>query len=803
MAYTPVAGTILPAGAGQQLTVTFTPTDTATYTSATATVPITVNKATPIVTWATPASIVSGTALSGTQLNATANAAGSFAYTPVSGTVLPTGAGQTLSVAFTPTDAANYKTAAASVLITVTAATPTGAHNAARANSYDDVWQDGAAGWVENAKAILAGGTGQTPGLVLWIGDSLTRDPALGDWAQRGAGKTAADQAITDWMHAGLSPQGPNSIDGFALATPYFCSARSFTVGDGLGAWDFMGTAMPADTNPTTARSKLTDCVTYPNALNLTTMLAALPKAQFAIPEVNLEGSNPGVFTDLERMVDQMIANHIVPIILTYTYRQDAAFNTMVDQYNASLVRYAETKKLPLIDLNREMLARLPFDQWAGRFLSSDGVHYTRGTTQFPSGSDPYAGGDPATHTTGSALTFNGYGLKGWLGVQKMKEIKQLVIDGVTPPPPPPPALTISSAAASNITLSSAIITWTTNVASSSQVDYGTTTAYGLFAANAAAVTAHRISLTGLSPTTTYHYRIVSQDGTGVSASTGDLVLTTPSAPDTTPPTVTSTTPATNAAGVSTATTVKATFSEAMTATTVTTASFVLRNPAGATVGGTIGYNATTRVATLTPSQLLAVSTTYTATISGVKDSAGNALAAAKVWSFTTAAAPPPSISIWSNAARPAAIATTDGSAVELGMKFRSEVNGTVRGVRFYKGTTTTGAHTGSLWSSTGTRLATATFTGETASGWQTVTFATPVAITANTTYVVSYHTNVGNYAYTSQQFATAGVDTPPLHALSSGVSGGNGVYIYGPRAFPTQTFKATNYWVDVVFVPQ
>ena len=268
-AYSPAAGTVLPAGAGQTLSVTFTPTDTVTYNSATDTVTITVLKATPLITWANPADITSGTPLSATQLNATASVAGTFVYLPPSGTVLGVGAGQTLSVTFTPTAIANYNTATRTVQITVTG-TPTTGHNAARANSYDDAWQNGPSGWVENAKAILAGGTGQTPGLVLWIGDSLTRDAALGTWAQRGNGKTAEDQAITIWMHAGQSPQSIDSIDGFALATPYFCSARSYTVGDGLGAWHFMGSSsMPADTNPATARQKLQDCATYPNALNL------------------------------------------------------------------------------------------------------------------------------------------------------------------------------------------------------------------------------------------------------------------------------------------------------------------------------------------------------------------------------------------------------------------------------------------------------------------------------------------------------------------------------------------------------
>src|SRR5207245_707741 len=108
--YTPPAGTVLSAGAGQTLSVTFTPTDAANYTTATRTVAITVAKATPTITWPTPADVVYGTALSATQLNATTRVLGTFVYTPPAGTVLSAGAGQTLSVTFTPTDAANYTT---------------------------------------------------------------------------------------------------------------------------------------------------------------------------------------------------------------------------------------------------------------------------------------------------------------------------------------------------------------------------------------------------------------------------------------------------------------------------------------------------------------------------------------------------------------------------------------------------------------------------------------------------------------------------------------------------------------------
>jgi hypothetical protein len=276
---------------------------------------------------------------------------------------------------------------------------------------------------------------------------------------------------------------------------------------------------------------------------------------------------------------------------------------------------------------------------------------------------------------------------------------------------------------------------------------------------------------------------------------------------------VTAVTPAAGATGVAANTTVTATFSEDMSAASIGTSTFVLRNAAGTGIAATVAYNATARVATLTPSQALSASVTYTATVTGgsagVKDLAGNPLAANLVWSFTTAAsAPPPppppgSISLWSATATPAAFATNDPSSVELGVKFRSDVAGTATGVRFYKGSTTTGTHTATLWSATGTRLATATFTNETKSGWQQVTFPTPVAITANTVYVVSYHTNVGNYAYTSAYFASKSVDSGPLHAPATGaVSGGNGVYRYSTSSvFPTSTFNANNYWVDVVFV--
>ena len=157
---------------------------------------------------------------------------------------------------------------------------------------------------------------------------------------------------------------------------------------------------------------------------------------------------------------------------------------------------------------------------------------------------------------------------------------------------------------------------------------------------------------------------------------------------------------------------------------------------------------------------------------------------------------------IWPSAAAPASPANADTSALEVGVRFQSDIAGYVTGIRFYKGAANTGTHVGNLWSGTGALLATATFTGETASGWQQVIFSTPVAITANTVYVASYHTNTGRFAADQAYFAASGVDRPPLHALPAS-AGGNGVYVYGANsAFPTNTYNATNYWVDVVFQP-
>ena len=110
---------------GQVLSVTFTPTDTVDYNSVTTTAALNVQKATPTVTWANPAGITYGTALSATQLDATASVLGSFAYTPAAGTVLSAGSGQVLSTTFTPTDSVDYNSVTTTAALNVQKPTPT------------------------------------------------------------------------------------------------------------------------------------------------------------------------------------------------------------------------------------------------------------------------------------------------------------------------------------------------------------------------------------------------------------------------------------------------------------------------------------------------------------------------------------------------------------------------------------------------------------------------------------------------------------------------------------------------------
>ena len=277
-----------------------------------------------------------------------------------------------------------------------------------------------------------------------------------------------------------------------------------------------------------------------------------------------------------------------------------------------------------------------------------------------------------------------------------------------------------------------------------------------------------------------------------------DAVLDTSSA-STVPPAVTSTSPTSGSVGISITSPVTVNFSEPVDAGSVV---FSLKDAAGHSVPGARTSTAANSL-TFTPSTQLALATTYTASVQA-DDLWGNHMADPATWSFTTSASPPAvtcPCTLWPQSATPAvADVTDDTNSVELGARFTSAVTGWITGVTFYKGAGNTGTHTGSVWSADGTQLATGTFSSETASGWQLLTFANPVPITAGTSYVVSYHAPNGNYAVDGGYFASAH-QSYPLTATADTAGSQNGLYRYGSdTAFPNSSYGSANYWVAPIF---
>jgi len=127
-------------------------------------------------------------------------------------------------------------------------------------------------------------------------------------------------------------------------------------------------------------------------------------------------------------------------------------------------------------------------------------------------------------------------------------------------------------------------------------------------------------------------------------------------------------------------------------------------------------------------------------------------------------------------------------AAHELGVRFQSDVDGALHGVRFYKTAHDTGTHVVHVWDASGALVATAGSQEESASGWQDVPIA--VQLAAGRTYVASYSTSSSFPA--AEHAFDAPRDRPPLHALA-------GVFANG-AGFPEQTYASSSYFVDVDF---
>ena len=153
-------------------------------------------------------------------------------------------------------------------------------------------------------------------------------------------------------------------------------------------------------------------------------------------------------------------------------------------------------------------------------------------------------------------------------------------------------------------------------------------------------------------------------------------------------------------------------------------------------------------------------------------------------------------VDLWSEDAAPDIIADQDRNPVQLGLKFQSSVDGMVTAVQFYQGQQTDGENIVHLWNAEGVSVASGTFGDDGSTGWKTVYFDEPVAIVAGEVWTASYHAPQGGYAVSQDYF-----DDPwtngPLTALEDG-----GVYAYGSaNRAPTESYRASNYWLDVIFL--
>lgn len=296
--------------------------------------------------------------------------------------------------------------------------------------------------------------------------------------------------------------------------------------------------------------------------------------------------------------------------------------------------------------------------------------------------------------------------------------------------------------------------------------------------------------VTGLQDGQTYYFVVTARDSTGKeSARSNEARFTVPTSTAAPVPAITAT-PSSGAAPLS--------------------VTFAASSTTGTATGYSWDFGDGSKSTEQNVSHTYSAPGSYTVTLTATGPGGSNTITRSNLITVgsSTAGTPTPTTptttcpcTIWPATTIPRNVTIADTAAVNLGVKFVASRNGYITGIRFYKGPNNTGTHVGTLWSRSGQKLAEATFTGETSSGWQQVNFANPVPVTANTVYVASYHTRVGRYAGDNNFFATTGITRGPLQALRNGASGGNGVYAYGwGVTFPTNSYLATNYWVDVVF---
>ena len=252
-------------------------------------------------------------------------------------------------------------------------------------------------GYAAAMKAVAAKGAGR-PGVVLHVGDSITYANPYGAWARGGEGWTDADREALKWMHAGAM----DDTDGWHLAAfDHPDGGRSFTACGGIRADEMLAGGkqrMP------------------PLAEILDTYKPQAVVLMLGTNDASAGRPVDAYRRDMDQILDAMVSRGIVPIVSTippHVHRRELA-----ESYNRALRQMAKQRRLPLIDLEREILTRRPTD-WDGTLLDRGDVHPSAGAN----------GVGPSSAPTSKNLRASGYLLRGWLSVKKIAELKRAVFD--------------------------------------------------------------------------------------------------------------------------------------------------------------------------------------------------------------------------------------------------------------------------------------------------------------------------------------------------------------------------------------
>jgi len=240
-----------------------------------------------------------------------------------------------------------------------------------------------------------------TQGVVLLLGDSLTYANQSSRWARNVAGNrkggyTDSDKAILRWSHA---YEGAKPTNGWWLAAVDRPHGRSETAASGIRTDQYLKGGF----HNLPALSEILDKYN--------------PQVAFVLLGSNdARGRKPDdVLTDMNTIIETLLANGTIPVLTTLPPARSERMHQRIREINRRYLSLAAARKLPIIDLYGQMLSRQPGDKWQGSLVGPDGVHLTH----------KLADGPP----TKDNLANCGYLLRCWLTVQKLKEVKEKVID--------------------------------------------------------------------------------------------------------------------------------------------------------------------------------------------------------------------------------------------------------------------------------------------------------------------------------------------------------------------------------------